>query len=90
MFRTTPPNYAVHFPFKKEQSINIHMFFVFFKLDIVWIDEKETITCIKTLKPFTHHTHSAKDVLELPAGWCKQHKIDEQDKIPRKIYNTKE
>lgn len=90
MFRLRAPTYGVHFPFKKEQQVAIHMFFVFFKLDILWIDEKGVITTIQTLKPFTVATHKAHDVLELPARWCEQNNIREGDLLARKIYNTKE
>ncbi len=55
---------------KKENISGIHMFFVFFPLDIIWLDSEYKIVDIKRhAKPFTgpyYPKKPAKYVLELP------------------------
>lgn len=70
MFRFSPPNYGVIFPFTPPQRAMIHMWFVFFPLDIFWLDEKGVVLEQRTLYPWTVHTPSALSsyVIELPAG----------------------
>lgn len=45
----------------------IHMFFVFFKTDIYWLDENLNIVDYKKMKPFTIHRpkKSAKYIVEI-------------------------
>jgi uncharacterized protein len=59
------------FDFKKTFKINIHMFCVFFPLDILWLDEQKKVVYIKKhAKPFTFVSCpvQAKYVVEVPAG----------------------
>ena len=56
--------------FQKESKVGIHMLFVFFPLDIIWLDSKYKIVDIrKNVKPFSgvyYPNTPAKYVLELP------------------------
>lgn len=60
MFRF-PKNDGLLFDFKKEQFISLHMFFVFFPIDIVYLNNnKEIIKIIKKVRPFTPYIPSIK------------------------------
>ncbi|MCP3682810.1 MAG: DUF192 domain-containing protein [bacterium] len=58
------------FVFNKEKIIPLHMFFVFYSIDVIFLDEKKRIVELATLKPFTFFTPSKKAmfILELKAG----------------------
>ena len=64
---------------KKEsrRSSAIHMYFVFFPLDIIWLDKNKTVIDIKqNIKPFTGPyipKNPAQYVLEIPSQ--KKHKL---------------
>ena len=48
-----PKNDGVLFEFKKEVPISLHMFFVFIKIDIVYLNQdKIVIKILKNIKPF--------------------------------------
>jgi uncharacterized membrane protein (UPF0127 family) len=70
MFRFTAPTFTVHFPFSSPRIVAIHMWFVFFPLDILWLDARGKVVDMQTLCPWTFYTPKkrATDVLELPAG----------------------
>ena len=72
MFRLSAPTFSVLFPFPTARRVCIHMYFVFFSLDILWLDKDCTVIAQKTLKPWSNHTpkESATYILELPAGTC--------------------
>ncbi len=60
--------------FKKEKIIPLHMFFVFYPIDVLFLDKNKKIIEIKrNFKPFTLYTskNKAKYVVEMP----KQEKI---------------
>jgi len=90
MFRTKAPDYGVLFPFKEEQKVAIHMFFVFFDLDILWIDNNKKLVEYKTLQPFQAHSQKAKYVLEMPASWCKKNNIQKGDSLESYISKQNE
>jgi len=49
------------FIFEKEKEIGLHMFFVFSKIDIIYInDKKRVIKILKNIKPFTPHIKAVK------------------------------
>ena len=61
----------------------IHMLFVFFPIDVLFLDKKKRVVEIKkNLKPFTIYNskRKAQYVIELPAGRI-QDKIDIWDKV---------
>ena len=44
---------ALIFDMKKEQLINVHMFFVFYPIDVLWLDKNKKIIYLKkSFKPF--------------------------------------
>ena len=52
-------------------SSTIHSFFVFFPIDVVWIDSRYTVVQVKKIMPFTFIAVPPKPamyILELPAG----------------------
>jgi len=56
------------FVFEHEQRVSLHMFFVFFPIDVLFLDHKKKIVEIKTqFKPFTFYKskEKAKYVVEL-------------------------
>ena len=57
MFSKKPkPSHSVLLKFQKEKIYPIHMFFVFFPIDAVWINSQQEIVHIKrNIKPFTPH-----------------------------------
>jgi len=58
------------FSWKKEKKQPIHMFFVFFPIDLLYLNKNKEIIEIKTsLKPFStyHPLHPAKYLIESPA-----------------------
>lgn len=71
---------ALVFVFKKEQLHCIHMFFVFFPIDIIFLNEKKEVVEIKkSLRPFTvyHSRKMSKCFIETKI----KNKIDIGDKI---------
>jgi len=60
---------ALIFVFKKEKIINIHMFFVFFPIDVLWLDKNKKVIQLKEhLKPFRYikAKRPAKYIIEFP------------------------
>ncbi|RWZ58209.1 DUF192 domain-containing protein [Halobacillus fulvus] len=85
MFKRTPPiNEGILFP----KCRSIHMFFVNFPLDIVFLGEQnEVIRTYSSLPPWktTGVVKHAKATLELPAGAIDRYNIREGDVIDFKI-----
>jgi len=55
--------------FKKEKIISLHMFFVFYPIDVLFLDKNKKIVDIKNnFKPFALYTskNKAKFVVEIP------------------------
>jgi uncharacterized membrane protein (UPF0127 family) len=54
---------------KKNEKTAIHMLFVFYPIDIAWLDENKKIVKIETLYPFRFsHGAAARYIIETPAG----------------------
>lgn len=70
MFRLQSPKWGALFAFKQPRRVSIHMFFVFFPLDILWIDESGEVVDMKTLKPWSLYAPRGvcSYVIELPCG----------------------
>ncbi|HZX44626.1 MAG TPA: DUF192 domain-containing protein [Candidatus Nanoarchaeia archaeon] len=65
---------ALLFVFNKEKKVSLHMFFVFFPIDVLYLSKnKKVVEVIKSFKPFTCYTpnHKAQYIIELPAGTIK-------------------
>ena len=71
------------FDFDREEYRSLHMFFVFFPIDLVFLDENKTVIEIKKdFKPFTIYNSKTKAqyVIEIPAGRI-QDKVNIGDKV---------
>jgi hypothetical protein len=69
MFRFKKPEQALVFIFNKEVRADLHMFFVFFSIDVLFLDKNKKVVDIKkNFKPFTYYAPKAKAmyVAELP------------------------
>ncbi|MBN2142197.1 DUF192 domain-containing protein [Candidatus Woesearchaeota archaeon] len=70
MFRSRP-DYCLIFPFKNSKKVALTMWFVFFPVDVLFLDEhKKVVDIKKDFRPFTHYTpkNKASFILEFPAG----------------------
>ena len=70
MFRNIKDDGLI-FEFKKEIPVSLHMFFVFYKIDIVYLDkDKKVIKILKNIKPFTPYIPAVvcKYILELKSS----------------------
>jgi uncharacterized membrane protein (UPF0127 family) len=72
------------FIFKKPRRIDLHMFFVFYPIDVLFLNrEKEVIEIKKNFKPFTIYVSKrrASFVIELPESTVNNTKTRIGDKI---------
>lgn len=72
------------FVFSKPRKIDLHMFFVFYPIDVLFLDENKKVVEIKeNLKPFTFYVskNKAKYVVELPYRTIKNSKTNLEDFI---------
>ena len=73
------------FEFRKEIIGSIHMLFVFFPIDIVWLDKENRVIEIKeNIKPFTPSIiprNKCKSFIEIPVNTIKNKNIKINDKI---------
>ena len=69
------------FFFDKEQKVSIHMFFVFFPIDVVYLNEDRRVVCVKEdVKPFrVVEPVNCKYIVELAEGDVKKYKIEKGD-----------
>ena len=68
----------------KEEIIPLHMFFVFFPIDVLFLNkDKEVVEIKENFKPFTFYTPKAKAsyVIELKKGKVKEKNIKLKEKI---------
>ena len=72
------------FKFKKEQHVPLHMFFVFYPIDVLFLDKNKIIVDAKEkFKPFAVYNSKKKALytIELPSGTIKKTKTRIGDKI---------
>ena len=85
MFSFPKKDYALIFPFDKERIISLHMLFVFYRIDILWLNkDKEVVDLRKCAIPFMPliiPKAKAKYVIELPCGIIKKTSTEIKDKI---------
>ncbi len=56
MFHKRIDDYGLVFVFNKDVMASIHMLFVFFSIDILWLDhEKRVVEMKRSIAPFTPH-----------------------------------
>ena len=84
MFHRRLDDTAMVFPLKKEEIVSLHMLFVFFPIDVLYLDSEKKVVKIKeSLKPFTFYNPKNKAVyiIELPKGTIERTKTTINDKI---------
>ena len=87
MFRKdiSESNEAYIFVLDRERKAAITMMFVFFSIDVVWINSKfeviDTKENIKSFSFYTGHRGKAKYFIEMPLNSIKKHEIKPGDKI---------
>ena len=72
------------FQFKKEQKIYLHMLFVFYPIDVLFLDKNKIVVDRKeNFKPFSFYISKKKALyaIELPSGTIKRTKTEIGDKI---------
>ncbi len=72
------------FIFNKEKIIPLHMFFVFYQIEILFLDKnKKVVEMKKNFSPFTFYDpkNKSKYVIELPIGAIKNSKTEIKDAI---------
>ncbi len=82
---TLPPSRGMLFIMPAEEIQRFCMRGMRFAIDILWIHEGRVAGCEKNLAPDDPRTFSSpvpvKYVLEVPAGFCDQHRIAEHDAV---------
>ncbi len=70
-------DYFMIFILKKPASVNIHMLFVFFPIDVIFLDETKTISGLAGLSPFTGFKGmiNIRYVIEMKAGTIEQYNL---------------
>ena len=69
--RSIPSDFAMIFDMRWEQYIGIHMLFVLFPIDLVYLDNNRQIVDLRHLRAWIGVSHSRKPAryaLEMPAG----------------------
>ena len=77
----SPRKKSLVFVFNKEQKVPLHMFFVFFPIDVLFLDSNKKVVELKrNFKPFRLYnpTKKARYVIELPSGLDKITKIGDK------------
>jgi hypothetical protein len=78
MFRKSiEPDFAKIFILKKPASVNIHMFFVFFPLDVIFLDPDKNISGCARLAPWTGYKgmKNVKYVIEMKEGTIERYNL---------------
>jgi len=76
--------YALVFILSAPRSVSVHMLFVFFPIDIIFLDSDKKILALKTLKPWIGLTRSpqrTKYIIEMHSGSIEHHKLCPGDSI---------
>lgn len=75
---------AIVFVFKKEQTVSLHMFFVFYSIDVIFLDNAMKVIDIKeSFKPFAIYIpkKKAQYVVECSAGTVRKSRTTIGDRI---------
>ncbi|VVB84896.1 putative ACR [uncultured archaeon] len=78
MFRKSiPPGFAMIFEMKKPSSVNVHMLFMRFPIDIIFLNEEKKTTGLYRLNPWSGYKAMAdiKYVIEMNAGTIEKYKL---------------
>ncbi|OAQ52592.1 hypothetical protein HTG_13285 [Natrinema mahii] len=66
--RSIPDDYALAFPFESAETRDLHMLFVRFPIDAVWVVD-DVVQRVERLRPWRSVARAEADlILELPAG----------------------
>jgi uncharacterized membrane protein (UPF0127 family) len=71
MFRKSIPyDYSMIFILKKPSQVRIHMLFVFFPIDVIFLNEKKKIVFLSRLRPWVGYKamEDIKYIIEMEAG----------------------
>jgi len=82
MFSAEPK--ALVFRFDKEQNISLHMLFVFYPIDVLFLDNKKIVVDMKEdFRPFTFYKSRKKAMyaVEFPTGAIRKSKAMIGDKL---------
>jgi hypothetical protein len=80
MFRRTFPGDALVFEFSRERRVGIHTVFVFFPLDVLFLDDEGVVVSKRTLRPWIGFASArASTVVEMPAGAAED--VEEGDRL---------
>ena len=78
MFRRhIPDDYAMIFSLKKKTDVSVHMLFVFFPIDVIFLNEEKKISGFSRLAPWTGYKtmKNVKYVIEMKAGTIGKNKL---------------
>jgi len=84
MFTRPIKGLSLIFHFKKEKRIDLHMFFVLYPIDVLWLNKKKEVVQIKqNFKPFRliMAKAPAQYIIELPKGTIEKTNTELGDKI---------
>ncbi|MBU0666719.1 MAG: DUF192 domain-containing protein [Nanoarchaeota archaeon] len=84
MFSKKNKDQGLIFTFNKTQKMSLHMLFVFYPIDVLFLDEKNKVVEIKeNFSPFTFYTakNKSKTFIELNNGLVKKTKTEVGDEI---------
>lgn len=78
------PDFGLVFVFNWEKRISLHMLFVFYPIDVLFLDSCKKVVEIKeNFRPFTAYLprRKSKFIMELPSGTIKKSKTNVGDTI---------
>lgn len=70
--------YALVFVLPSPRSVSVHMLFVFFPIDVLFLDAEKKILATARLKPWiglTRAPEKTKYIVEMPAGSIERHRL---------------
>ncbi len=76
--------YALVFILSAPRSVSIHMFFVYFPIDVLFLDTDKKILAATTLKPWTglvRSPESTRYIIEMHSGSIERHALCPGDAI---------
>lgn len=84
MFTLPKKDYGLIFEFNSEKIIPLTMLFVFYRIDVLWLDKSKRVVEMRTLLPFIPNytpEKKAKYVIELPVNTIKKTNTKINDRI---------
>ncbi|MFZ2412091.1 MAG: DUF192 domain-containing protein [Candidatus Methanoperedens sp.] len=78
MFRKDiPSDFSMIFILKKQSYVNVHMFFMRFPIDVIFLDEEKKVSGFSRLNPWTGYKamKDIKYVIEMKAGTIEKYNI---------------